>query len=164
MDQICANTPAPIKANLMTELLNVHMSWANGGCTRAGSPGDTQTRDFGPWDARRSRAMMRANAWGHDEIMSIKLAGLDLAFALSMNHGPYLCAIKKAQSILDSIIAYFKPNARCQGIYSHTIDPGCPKQCIDLWWKELMEQWNPHTGIISSYQDKDSHWPTATFS
>ena len=68
MDQIRANTPAPIKANLMTELLSVHMSWGNGGCTRAGSPGDQQTRDLGPWDARRSRAMIRANAWGHDEL------------------------------------------------------------------------------------------------
>ena len=48
MDQIHANTPAPIKANLMTELLSVQMSWGNGGCTRAGSPGDQQTRDFGP--------------------------------------------------------------------------------------------------------------------
>ena len=67
MDQIRANTPAPIKANLMTELLSVQMSWRNGGWTRAGSPGDQQTRDFGPWDARCFRAMMRANAWGHDE-------------------------------------------------------------------------------------------------
>ena len=70
MDQIRANTPAPIKANLMTELLSVQMSWGNGCCTRAGSPGDQQTRDFGPWDARRSRAMMRANGWGrgHGEL------------------------------------------------------------------------------------------------
>ena len=44
MDQIRAKTPAPIKANLMTELLSVQMSWGNGGCTRAGSPGDQQTR------------------------------------------------------------------------------------------------------------------------
>ena len=69
MDQIRANTPAPIEANLMTELLSV--SWGNGGCTRAGSPGDQQTRDIGPWDARRSRAMMRANAWGHDELNNV---------------------------------------------------------------------------------------------
>ena len=68
MDQFRANTPAPIKANLMTELLSVKISWGNGGCTRAGSPGDQQTHDFGPWDARRSRVMMRANAWGHDEL------------------------------------------------------------------------------------------------
>ena len=68
MDQIRANTTAPTKANLMTELLSVQMSWGNGGCTRAASPGDQQTRDFGPWDARRSRAMMRAIAWGHDEL------------------------------------------------------------------------------------------------
>ena len=68
MDQIHANTPALIKANLMTELLSVQMYWGNGGCTRAGSPGDQQTCDFGPWDARRSRAMMRANAWSHDEL------------------------------------------------------------------------------------------------
>ena len=68
MDQIRANTLASIKANLMIELLSVQMSWGNGGCTRAGSPGDQQTRDFGPWDARRSRAMIRANAWGHDEL------------------------------------------------------------------------------------------------
>ena len=71
MDQIRANTSAPIKANLMTELLSAQMSWGNGGCTRAGSPGDQQTRDFGPWDARRSRAMIRANAWGHDELKII---------------------------------------------------------------------------------------------
>ena len=69
MDHIRTNTPVPIKANLMTELFNVQMSWGNGGCTRAGSPGDQQTRDVGPWVARRSRAMMRANAWGHDELM-----------------------------------------------------------------------------------------------
>ena len=68
MDQIRANTPAPIKANLMTEQLSVQMSWGNGGCTRAGSPGDQQSREFGPWAARCSRAMMRANAWGHDEL------------------------------------------------------------------------------------------------
>ena len=52
MDQLRANTPAPIKANLMTELLSVQMSWGNVGCTRAGSPGDQQTREFGPWDAQ----------------------------------------------------------------------------------------------------------------
>ena len=74
MDQIRAHTPAPIKASLMTELLSVQMSWGNGGCTRAGSPGDQQTRDFGPWDARRSRALMRANAWGHDELMVLVIA------------------------------------------------------------------------------------------
>ena len=68
MDQIRANPPAPIKANLMTEQLSVQMSWGNGGCTRAGSPGDQQSRELGPWAARRSRAMMRANAWGHDEL------------------------------------------------------------------------------------------------
>ena len=71
MDQVRANTPVPIKTNLMTELLKVQMSWGNGGCTRAGSLGDQQTRDFGPWDARRSRAMIRANAWGHDELNHI---------------------------------------------------------------------------------------------
>ena len=71
MDQIHANTSAPIKANLMTELLGVQMSWGNGGCMRAGSPGDQQTRDCGPWDAQRSRALMRANAWGHDELMQL---------------------------------------------------------------------------------------------
>ena len=70
MDQIRANTPAPIKANLMTEQLSVQMSWGNGGCTRVGSPGDQQSREFGPWGARRSRAMMRANAWGHDELIA----------------------------------------------------------------------------------------------
>ena len=68
MDQIRANTPAPIKANLMTEQLSVQMSWGNGGCTRAGSPGDQQSRELRPWAARRSRAMLRANAWGHDEL------------------------------------------------------------------------------------------------
>ena len=71
MDQIRANTPAPIKANLMTEQLSVQMSWGNGGCTRAGSPGDQQSRELGPWAARRSRAMMRANAWGHDELKRV---------------------------------------------------------------------------------------------
>ena len=71
MDQIRANTPAPIKANLMTEQLSVQMSLGNGGCTRAGSPGDQQSREFGPWAARRSRAMMRANAWGHDELKEL---------------------------------------------------------------------------------------------
>ena len=73
MDQIRANTPAPIKANLMTKLVSVQMSWGNGGCTRASSPGDQKTRDFGLWDARRSRAMMQANAWGHDELTRIVL-------------------------------------------------------------------------------------------
>ena len=68
MDQIRANTPATIKADLMTEQLSVQMSWGNGGCTRAGSPGDQQSHELGPWAARRSRAMMRANAWGHDEL------------------------------------------------------------------------------------------------
>ena len=68
MDQIRADTPAPIKANLMTEQLSVQMSWGNGVCTRAGSPGDQQSRELGPLAARRSRAMMRANAWGHDEL------------------------------------------------------------------------------------------------
>ena len=53
----------------MTEQLSVQMSWGNGGCTRAGSPGDQQSRELGPWAARRSRAMMRANAWGHDELI-----------------------------------------------------------------------------------------------
>ena len=48
MDQIRANTPAPIKANLMTELLSVQMSWGNGGCARAGSPGEQQASEFGP--------------------------------------------------------------------------------------------------------------------
>ena len=71
MDQIRANTPAPIKANLMTGRLSVQMSWGNGGCTRAGSPGDQQSRELGPWAARRSRAMMRANAWGHDELINM---------------------------------------------------------------------------------------------
>ena len=71
MDQIRANTPAPIKANLMTEQLSVQMSWGNGGCTRAGSPGDQQSRELGPWAARRSRAMTRANAWGHDELSPV---------------------------------------------------------------------------------------------
>ena len=52
----------------MTELLSVQMSWGNGGCTRAVSSGDQQTREFGPLDARRSRAIMRANPWGHDEL------------------------------------------------------------------------------------------------
>ena len=71
MDQIRAHTPAPIKANLMTEQLSIQMSWGNGGCTRAGPPGDQQSRELGQWAARRSRAMMRANAWGHDELSSL---------------------------------------------------------------------------------------------
>ena len=58
----------PIKANLVNEQLSVQMSWGNGGCTRAGSPGDQQTRESGPWAAQRSRAMMRANEWGHDDL------------------------------------------------------------------------------------------------
>ena len=70
MDQIRANTPAPIKANLITEQLSVQMSWGNGGCTHAGSPGEQQSRQLGPWAARRSRAMLRANAWGHDELIT----------------------------------------------------------------------------------------------
>ena len=57
MDQIRANTPAPIKANLMTELLSVQMSWGNRGCTRAGSPGPADTR---------LRAMGRAVLSGDD--------------------------------------------------------------------------------------------------
>ena len=73
MDQIRANTPAPIKANLMTEQRSVQMSWGNGGCTRAGSPGDQQSRELGPWAALRSRAMMRANAWGHDELRTAEI-------------------------------------------------------------------------------------------
>ena len=52
----------------MTEQLSVQMSWGNGGCTRAGSPGDQQSRELGPWATRRFRAVMRANAWGHDEL------------------------------------------------------------------------------------------------
>ena len=80
MDQIRAHTPAPIKANLMTEQLSIQMSWGNGGCTRAGSPGDQQSRELGPWAARRSRAMMRANAWGHDELnKKINLGWQDLS-------------------------------------------------------------------------------------
>ena len=79
MDQIRANTPAPIKTNLMTEQLSVQMSWGNGGCTRAGSPGDQQSRELGPWVARRSRAMMRANAWGHDEL---KLSNSQISYPI----------------------------------------------------------------------------------
>ena len=37
--------------------------------SRAGSPGDQQSRELGPWAARRSRVMMRANASGHDELI-----------------------------------------------------------------------------------------------
>ena len=72
MDQTRTNAPAPIKADLMNEQLSVQMSWGNGGCTHAGSPGDQQTREFGPWVARRSWTMMRANAWGHDELTTGK--------------------------------------------------------------------------------------------
>ena len=79
MDQIRANTPAPIKANRMTEQLSVQMSWGNGGCTRAGSPGDQQSRELGPWAARRSRAMLRANAWGHDELNHICVMSTELS-------------------------------------------------------------------------------------
>ena len=67
MDQICANTPAPIKANLMNEQPSVQMSCGND-CTRAGAPGEQQTHKFGPWAARHSRAMMRPKVWGHDEL------------------------------------------------------------------------------------------------
>ena len=84
MDQIRANTPAPIKANLMTEQLSVQMSWGNGGCTRAGSPGDQQSRELGPWAARRSRAMMRANAWGHDELKQICMQPLGSVYQIVM--------------------------------------------------------------------------------
>ena len=80
MDQIRANIPAPIKANLMTEQLSVQMSWGNGGCTRAGSPGDQQSRELGPWAARRSRAMMRANAWGHDELTECRTSSANHLF------------------------------------------------------------------------------------
>ena len=38
MDQIRANTPGPIKANLSNEQLSVQMSWGNGGGTHAGFP------------------------------------------------------------------------------------------------------------------------------
>ena len=92
MDQIRANTPAPLKAKLVTELLSVQMSWGNGCCTRAASPGDQQTRDFGPWDARRSRAMMRANAWGH-ELMGFLMANgtpFDVKIVVRLN----ICQIK----------------------------------------------------------------------
>ena len=83
MDQIRTNTPAPIKANLMTEQLSVKMSWGNGGCTRAGSPGDQQSREIGPWAARRSRAMMQANAWGHDELSLFIMPNVrDILFAI----------------------------------------------------------------------------------
>ena len=58
MDQIRANTPAPIKANLMTEQLSVQISWGNGGCTRAGSPGRPTVT--------RVRAMGRSALSGHD--------------------------------------------------------------------------------------------------
>ena len=51
--------------------LRVQMSWGNGGCARAGFPGDQQTREFGPWAARRSRAMMRAKTWGHGELICL---------------------------------------------------------------------------------------------
>ena len=86
MDQIRANTPAPIKANLMTEQLSVQMSWGNGGCTRAGSPGDQQSRELGPWAARRSRAMMRANAWGHDELSKFRCQKFGLHHGWPKNH------------------------------------------------------------------------------
>ena len=72
MDQIRANIPAPIKANLITEQLSVQMSWGNGGCTCAGCPGDQQSRELGPWATLRSRAMMRVNALGHDELTMLE--------------------------------------------------------------------------------------------
>ena len=43
MDQIRANTPAPIKANLMTEQLSVQMSWGNGGVVRVLAPRETSS-------------------------------------------------------------------------------------------------------------------------
>ena len=49
MDQIRANTPAPIKANLMTELLSVQMSWEMGlyACWLPGRPADARLRAMG---------------------------------------------------------------------------------------------------------------------
>ena len=90
MDQIRANTPAPIKANLMTEQLSVQMSWGNGGCTRAGSPGDQQSRELGPWSARRSRAMLRANAWGHDELSRRLIRSLWQFSMQNTSHAEYM--------------------------------------------------------------------------
>ena len=85
-----ANTPAPIKANLMNEQLSVQMSWwRNGGCTCAGSQGDQQTREFGPWAARHSRAMMRANAWSHDELRKAHDVSLGTT-SLSLSHVWYV--------------------------------------------------------------------------
>ena len=94
MDQIRANTPAPIKANLMTEQLSVQMSWGNGGCTRAGSPGDQQSRELGPWAARRSRAMLRANAWGHDELTERRTSSANHLFTMhTVAHADHRVAI-----------------------------------------------------------------------
>ena len=90
MDQIRANTPAPIKANLMTEQLSVQMSWGNGGCTRACSPGDQQSRELGPWAARRSRAMLWANAWGHDELTSWHVMLKFVKFDISSGSPAYI--------------------------------------------------------------------------
>ena len=69
--ELTVNSPWAVKVAiffLTGEQHSVQMSWGNGGGTHAGSPGDQQTREFGPWAARRSRAMMRANVLGHDEL------------------------------------------------------------------------------------------------
>ena len=101
MDQIRANTPAPIKANLMTEQLSVQMSWGNGGCMRAGSPGDQQSRELGPWTARRSRAMMRANAWGHDELT------IHLRRPVMWNALPFEKHVTAAVKIIKCVVSSF---------------------------------------------------------
>ena len=118
MDQIRANTPAPIKANLMTEQLSVQMSWGKGGCTRAGSPGDQQSRELGPWAPRRSRAMMRANAWGHDELtrmlsafdlMLIKLSAIALFWTVWHPTFAKWCRIEKHVRLLWSYQSFASP-------------------------------------------------------
>ena len=88
MDQTRANTPALIKANLMSEQLSVQMSWGNGGCTRADSSGDQQSRELGPWATRRFRVMMRANAWGHDELREVIyiLLSIQIAMTYRLSH------------------------------------------------------------------------------
>ena len=92
----------------MTEQLSVQMSWGNGGCTRAGSPGDQQSRELGPWAARRSRAMMRANAWGHDEL---KISSFKKVIVSPFTGGWYIGAIAKEMHVAwrSISVACFRP-------------------------------------------------------
>ena len=130
MDQIRANTPVPIEANLMTELLSVQMSWGNGGCTRAGSPGNQQTRDFGPWDARRSRAMMRANAWGHDELIGT---------IASQKQQPHHCLLNRLFGCRSKKTSKLRVTGLCAGNSPGTgefpAQMASNAENVSIWWR-----------------------------